>query len=69
VGYAAKVNSGFSQMDIASIELPSTTSAALDFNLAPSGNVAIDVPDEWLKSPEIIQGTFVSVTAVKYLMP
>ena len=69
MGYAAKVNPGFSQMDIASIELPSTTSAPLDFNFAPLGNVAINVPDEWLKSPEIIQGSFVSVTTAKYLMP
>lgn len=57
-------------MNIESVEpTPTTASASLEFDFAqPPGNVDLNIPDDWLKSPEITQGNFVSFPAVKLIV-
>lgn len=56
-------------MEISSAEAPLTPAAQLASNSAPSAAINTpDVPPDWLKTPKVIQGTFVSLSPVKTMI-
>ena len=59
MGYAAKEFPDFSQMEITSTEPATTTTPAIDFSTVTADTMdAVDIPPEWLKTPDIMQGSF-----------
>jgi hypothetical protein len=59
----------FGKMEISSAEAPLTSAAGLASKSVPSAAInTTDVPPDRLRTPEVVQGTFVSLSPAKFMI-